>query len=63
MDKGKRVALIETSYGYHIVKITDKRTVTKSLEDSKDDIKNKILNEKYSKQIDSLYKKGKITIT
>lgn len=63
LDKGKRVALIETSYGYHIVKITDKRTVTKSLEDSKDDIKNKILNEKYSKQIDSLYKKGKITIT
>ena len=27
------------------------------------DLKNKILNEKYSKQIDSLYKKGKITIT
>lgn len=63
LDKGKRVALIETSYGYHIVKITDKRTVTKSLEDSKDDIKYRILNEKYSKQIDSLYKKGKITIT
>ena len=63
LDKGKRVALIETSYGYHIVKITDKRIVTKSLEDSKDDIKYGILNEKYSKQIDSLYKKGKITIT
>ena len=63
LDKEKNAALIETSYGYHIVKITDKRTVTKSLEDSKDDIKNKILNEKYSKQIDSLYKKGKITIT
>ena len=63
LDKGKNATLIETSYGYHIVKITDKRTVTKSLEDSKDDIKYKILNEKYSKQIDSLYKKGKITIT
>ena len=63
LDKEKNASLIETSYGYHIVKITDKRTVTKSLEDSKDDIKNKILNEKYSKQIDSLYKKGKITIT
>ena len=43
--------------------MTDKRIVTKSLEDSKDDIKYRILNEKYSKQIDSLYKKGKITIT
>ncbi|MCI5628823.1 MAG: peptidylprolyl isomerase [Clostridium sp.] len=63
LDKEKNAALIETSYGYHIVKITDKRTVTKSLEDSKDDIKYRILNEKYSKQIDSLYKKGKITIT
>lgn len=63
LDKEKNASLIETPYGYHIVKITDKRTVTKSLEDSKDDIKNKILNEKYSKQIDSLYKKGKITIT
>ncbi|MDD5879645.1 MAG: peptidylprolyl isomerase [Clostridiales bacterium] len=63
LDKGKNAALIETSYGYHIVKITDKRIVTKSLEDSKDDIKYRILNEKYSKQIDSLYKKGKITIT
>lgn len=63
LDKGKNATLIETSYGYHIVKITDKRTVTKSLEDSKDDIKYRILNEKYSKQIDSLYKKGKITIT
>ncbi|MDY4736437.1 peptidylprolyl isomerase [Terrisporobacter sp.] len=63
LDKEKNAALIETSYGYHIVKITDKRIVTKSLEDSKDDIKYRILNEKYSKQIDSLYKKGKITIT
>lgn len=63
LDEEKNASLIETPYGYHIVKITDKRTVTKSLEDSKDDIKDKILNEKYLKQIDSLYKKGKITIT
>lgn len=55
--------LIETPYGYHIVKVTDKKMVKKSLEDSKDDIKNKIINEKYTKHIDSLYKKGKITIT
>lgn len=55
--------LIETSYGYHIVKVTDKRIVTKSLDESKDYIKSKILNEKYIKHIDSLYEKGKITIT
>lgn len=54
--------LIETSYGYHIVKVTDKRMVKKSLNESKDYIKNKILNEKYIKHIDSLYEKGKINI-
>lgn len=63
LDTNQVSKLIETSYGYHIVKVTDKTTVTKSLEDSKDDIKAKILNEKYTKHIDSLYKKGKITIT
>lgn len=63
LDTNQVSKLIETSYGYHIVKVTDKTTVTKSLEDSKDDIKTKILNEKYTKHIDSLYKKGKITIT
>lgn len=55
--------IIETPYGYHIVKVTDKRRVAKSLEESKDDIKIRILNEKYSKHINSLYAKGKITIT
>lgn len=63
LDVNQVSNIIETHYGYHIVKVTDKKIVTKSLEESKDDIKNEILNEKYSKHIDSLYKKGKITIT
>ncbi|WP_419750782.1 peptidylprolyl isomerase [Terrisporobacter petrolearius] len=63
LDTNQVSNLIETPYGYHIVKVTDKRPVTKSFEDSKDDIKAKILNEKYTKHIDSLYKNGKITIT
>lgn len=63
LDTNQVSNLIETPYGYHIVKVTDKRPVTKSFEDSKDDIKAKILNEKYTKNIDSLYKNGKITIT
>ncbi len=63
LDVNQVSNIIETPYGYHIVKVTDKKMVTKSLEESKDDIKNEILNEKYSKHIDSLYKKGKITIT
>ena len=55
--------IIETEYGYHIVKVTDNKSVTKTLEESKEDIKNKILNQKYTQHIDSLYKNGKITIT
>lgn len=54
--------LIETPYGYHIVKVTDKRIVKKSLNESKDYIKSKILNEKYIKHIDCLYEKGEIAI-
>lgn len=63
LDTNQVSNLIETPYGYHIVKVTDKRTVTKSLEESKNEIKTKLLNEKYSKHIDSLYEKSKITIT
>lgn len=63
LDTNQVSNLIETPYGYHIVKVTDKKTVTKSLDESKDYIKAKILNEKYTKHIDSLYEKGKIAIT
>ena len=63
LEKNQVSDLIETPYGYHIVKVTDKKKVTKSFEDSKDDVKTKILNKKYSDHIDSLYKSGKITIT
>lgn len=54
--------VFETSYGYHIVKVTDKMNTQKTLDESKGKIKNKILNEKFSKHIDSLYKKWKIVI-
>lgn len=63
LEKDQLSDIIETEYGYHIVKVTDKKSVTKTLEESKEDIKNKILNQKYTKHIDSLYKNGKITIT
>ena len=37
--------------------------IVTTLKESKEDIKNKILNQKYTQHIDSLYKNGKITIT
>lgn len=63
LEKDQLSDIIETEYGYHIVKVTDNKRVTKTLEESKEDIKNKILNQKYTQHIDSLYKNGKITIT
>lgn len=63
LEKDQLSDIIETEYGYHIVKLTDNKSVTKTLEESKEDIKNKILNQKYTQHIDSLYKNGKITIT
>ena len=63
LEKYQLSDIIETEYGYHIVKVTDNKSVTKTLEESKEDIKNKILNQKYTQHIDSLYKNGKITIT
>ena len=62
LEKDQLSDIIETEYGYHIVKLTDNKSVTKTLEESKEDIKNKILNQKYTQHIDSLYN-GKITIT
>ena len=63
LEKDQLSDIIESEYGYHIVKLTDNKSVTKTLEESKEDIKNKILNQKYTQHIDSLYKNGKITIT
>ena len=63
LEKDQLSDIIETEYGYHIVKVTDNKSVTKTLEESKEDIKNKILNQKYTQHIDYLYKNGKITIT
>ena len=63
LEKDQLSDIIETEYGYHIVKLTDNKSVTKTLEESKEDIKNKILNQKSTQHIDSLYKNGKITIT
>ena len=63
LEKDQLSYIIETEYGYHIVKLTDNKSVTKTLDESKEDIKNKILNQKYTQHIDSLYKNGKITIT
>ena len=54
LDKGQVSDVFETPYGYEIVKVTDKKTKQKSLEDCRKDIVNRILAEKYLQHIEKL---------
>lgn len=54
MDKGQVSDVFETPYGYEIVKVTDKKTKQKSLEDCREEIVNRILAEKYLQHIEKL---------
>ena len=47
LDKGQVSDVFETPYGYETVKVTDKKTKQKSLEDCREEIVNRILAEKY----------------
>ncbi len=67
LDKGEVSALVETPYGWHIIKVTDERKSSQQkLEDVKDQI-SQILTQQvradaYQKYLDTLRKKAKIEI-
>ncbi|WP_027700940.1 peptidylprolyl isomerase [Metaclostridioides mangenotii] len=52
--------IVETQYGYHIIKVTNKKKDVTSFEDAKDTMKQSILEEKYSQEIEKLTKAAKI---
>ena len=54
LDKGQVSDVFETPYGYEIVKVTDKKTKQKLLEDCREEIVNRILAEKYLQHIEKL---------
>ena len=60
LNKGEVSDVFETSYGYHIVKINDKRIHTKEYEECKDEVRKIILNDKYVNHIEELNKSSKI---
>lgn len=62
LEKNEVSPIFETVYGYHIVKVTDKRRITKSLEESREDIKSTLLKEEYIKQIEALSDECEISI-
>ena len=54
LEKGQVSNVFETPFGYEIVKVTNKKTEQKSLEDCREEIVNRILAEKYLQHIEKL---------
>ncbi|EQE71457.1 peptidylprolyl isomerase [Clostridioides difficile] len=60
LKKNEVSNVFETSYGYHIVKVTDKRERQKSFNECQSLIRESILNEKYIEHIKKLNEDAKI---